>query len=202
MIKPIKLSYPKVHITSDTHFFHKNICAGESVWPDITKCRQFKDRFQMTETIINNINKYVDEDSLLIHLGDWSFGGKENINIALDAIQCKNIVLVRGNHDHNIEENDSRFLLCKDFLYLNVNGALLVLSHYPMFHWVDMEKGSIMLHGHCHGDESLLLRQIHENYRTMDVGVDIAYKLYNEYRPFELNEAVSFINDKQVLNRH
>ena len=90
--------------TSDTHYGHTNICRGVSTWersgPD--KTRDFPTLEEMNQTIIDNINSKVGEDDVLVHLGDWSFGGIENIWNLRKGIKCKNIYLVFGNHDHHI----------------------------------------------------------------------------------------------------
>ena len=44
-------------------------------------------------------------EDTLYHLGDWSFGGIENIWNFRKRINCKNIYLVPGNHDHHIKKN-------------------------------------------------------------------------------------------------
>ena len=59
----------------------------------------------MNNAIVNSINSVVREDDILIHLGDWSFGGIEQIWEFRKRIQCKNIYLFLGNHDHFIEQN-------------------------------------------------------------------------------------------------
>ena len=65
---------------SDTHFGHKNICYGVSEWENkITNTRPFNSLEEMNWAIVNSINNYVKEDDILYHLGDWSFGGIENI---------------------------------------------------------------------------------------------------------------------------
>ena len=77
----------KVWITSDTHYGHKNICRGVTNWrlPDgsvpIDQTRDFDTIERMNESIIRNINSVVGQDDVLIHLGDWSFGGFDNIEI-------------------------------------------------------------------------------------------------------------------------
>jgi len=71
----------KVFVTSDTHYGHKNICRGVTAWrlPDgsipIDQTRDFDTIEQMNESIISGINSVVGEDDVLIHLGDFSFGG-------------------------------------------------------------------------------------------------------------------------------
>lgn len=92
-------------VTSDTHISHKNIVRGETAWSlerANNSVRDFDTRDEMNITIINNINAVVRENDWLIHLGDWSFGGIEQIWEFRKRLNVKNILLVRGNHDHHI----------------------------------------------------------------------------------------------------
>ncbi len=74
----------KVWITSDTHYSHTNICRGVTNWRmsdgsiPITQTRDFDTIEKMNSRIVDNINEVVGQDDVLIHLGDWSFGGFEN----------------------------------------------------------------------------------------------------------------------------
>ncbi len=75
----------KVWTTSDTHYSHKNICRGVTNWrlpngdvPE-SQTRPFETLEKMNASIVNNINGLVGQDDVLIHMGDWSFGGFENI---------------------------------------------------------------------------------------------------------------------------
>jgi len=98
----------KAFFTSDTHFHHKNICEGLSDWDREKNAHQFRPFNTLEEldkTLVENINSTVGEDDVLIHLGDWSFGGKEQIWEFRKQIKCKNIHLILGNHDHHIEGN-------------------------------------------------------------------------------------------------
>ena len=65
-----KSDFNRLYITSDTHAYHKNICSGSTVW-DKGADRDFEDQFAMTDALVNNINKTVGEDDILINLGDW-----------------------------------------------------------------------------------------------------------------------------------
>ncbi len=96
-----------IWFTSDTHAFHKNICRGSTAWEDANgqNLRPFKDQYEMTEKLIENINKHVKQDDTLWHLGDWSFGGTNSIWNFRKRLNCKNIHLVYGNHDQHIEKN-------------------------------------------------------------------------------------------------
>lgn len=96
----------KVWFTSDTHYWHKNIVYGESVWPNKeTGTRRFDTTKEMSQHIVDNINKYVEEDDILVHLGDWSFGGIDNIWNFRKQLKVKDIILCVGNHDNNIKKN-------------------------------------------------------------------------------------------------
>ena len=98
----------KAFFTSDTHFHHKNICEGLSDWDREKNAHQFRPFNTLEEldkTLVENINSTVGEDDVLIHLGDWSFGGKEQIWEFRKQIKCKNIHLILGNHDHHIERD-------------------------------------------------------------------------------------------------
>ena len=81
-----------LYFTSDTHYGHTNICRATTNWTDADSVtRDFKSLDHMNDTIVDNINSIVGEDDVLIHLGDWSFGGFENIAEFRGRIICKNI---------------------------------------------------------------------------------------------------------------
>ena len=97
--------HQRIWFTSDTHYKHSNICRGTSNWPADSKTRDFDTLDKMNDMIVNNINHLVGEDDILFHLGDWSFGGFENIQEFRNRLICKNIHLILGNHDHHIERD-------------------------------------------------------------------------------------------------
>ena len=168
----------KVFVTSDTHFSHKNICRGVTSWhlPDgsvpIDQTRDFKTIEQMNESIVNGINSVVGQDDILIHLGDFSFGGFENIKIFRDRIICKEIHLILGNHDTHIENNRGNvqelFTSVNHYTKLMYKLKTFVLFHYPVVSWDGLNKGHIHLHGHVHLPTSLRFGKG----KKMDVGID------------------------------
>lgn len=186
------ISEKKVWITSDTHFGHANICRGTTNWrledgsiPE-DQTRDFDTLHQMNDTIVNNINAVVGQGDVLIHLGDWSFGGFDNIQKLRDRIICKEIHLLFGNHDHHIERNrgncQSLFTSVQHFLQIEYMGQTIESMHYPISSWNGLRKGRIHLHGHCH------LSNEHKfgNGRRMDVGMDG----HPEFRPYDLHREV------------
>lgn len=189
MIKFTKLPFKvdQVFLTSDTHYSHKNICLGSSEWDEehAASCRAFETVESMDNTIVNGINRMVEESDLLIHCGDWSFGGKDKIKEFRDRINCKNIILLQGNHDQHVSQEQVQAGLFMDFLqigFFNVQGLKFVCSHYPMSIWYQSHHDVPHFYGHVHGS--------YQNVgKSFDVGIDNIYKRFNRYRPISLSDA-------------
>jgi calcineurin-like phosphoesterase family protein len=191
--------------TSDTHYGHTNICRATTRWTDADNVtRDFKSLEHMNTTIVDNINEIVGENDILIHLGDFSFGGFENITEFRSRIICKNIHLVLGNHDHHIERNkdDIRRLFTSVNHYINLDirrpstvkkGEIdkfnFILMHFPIASWDGMNDGVMHLHGHVHLPKH---QRIAEG-RAIDVGVD-----GNEMYPLGLFEVINLLKDQPI----
>jgi len=194
-----------IWFTSDTHYSHTNI-SGPKISSWKSGFRHFDSVWEMNKCLVDNINKYVKEDDILYHLGDWSFGGAQNIKLFRDSIVCKNIHLVLGNHDQHIKDQEVK-LKETSFnpmdLFSSVNQVLEVshekhrffMSHYPHLSWNHASRGVIMLHGHEHGT----FDHLNENTSRMDVGVDTAKKLLGEFRPFSLEEIIQINTSKKII---
>ena len=114
-----------IYFIADTHYGHKNIVKGVSDWTDKSTCRNFKTIEEMNQAIVKKINQTVKEDDVLYHLGDWSFGGINNIWNFRKQINCKNIYLIYGNHDERIIDNSELPGVYKDStVRLDENGNL------------------------------------------------------------------------------
>jgi calcineurin-like phosphoesterase family protein len=188
--------------TSDTHYSHSNICSATTKWKDAEdKTRAFASLEEMNDTIVNNINDKVGEDDVLFDLGDWSFGGFENIEKFRKRIKCKNIHLILGNHDHHIERDKdgirSLFSSVHHYLDLEVYSSdfgkftkdRFILCHYPIASWNSMNDGVIHLHGHVH----LPKHQRIGNGRSLDVGVD-----GNDLKPISLYEVLDLLKHQPI----
>ena len=190
----------KVWITSDTHYNHSNICRGTTKWrtPNgdipIAQTRDFDTLDKMNDTIVNNINEVVGYDDILIHLGDWSFGGFEKIGEFRERLVCQKIYLTYGNHDHHIVNNNQGckmlFQECEWFQQLNYLGETLELMHYPIASWNGLNKGRIHLHGHCH----LPNNKKYGNGRRMDVGMDGN----TEFAPYDLKKIINDMKKRSI----
>jgi calcineurin-like phosphoesterase family protein len=190
----------KVWIISDTHYGHTNICRGITKWrlPDgsipIDQTRDFQTMDEMNDAIINNINSVVGQDDVLIHLGDWSFGGFENIKKFRDRIVCKEIHLILGNHDHHIENNrggcQELFASVNHYTKLMYKYDTIVLMHYPIDSWDGLNKGHIHLHGHCH----LPQQKVFGKGRRMDVGID--GNMF--FMPYSLDNVIKIVKERDI----
>jgi calcineurin-like phosphoesterase family protein len=191
---------------SDTHFSHSNICSATTKWRDAgDTVRKFSSLEEMNRTIVDNINAVVGEDDILFHLGDWSFGGFEQIEKFRSQLVCKNIHIVLGNHDHHIEKDkdgiQSLFSSVHSFIpHLLVkrekegSGGMMerfgfCVFHYPIASWIDMNQGIVHLHGHCHLPKHLKLGEG----RSLDVGMD-----GNDMKPYSLDEVMRLVKNQPI----
>ena len=192
----------KLWFTSDTHYNHANICSSTTKWSDPVTCREFKSLEHMNAHLVGNINEMVGQDDILFHLGDWSFGGFEQIELFRNQIVCKNVHIITGNHDHHIENNkegiQSLFSSVNKYLNLvvkyNVGTPLMgdarfALMHFPIASWDNMARGAIHLHGHVHFEAD---KRIGAG-KMMDVGCD-----GNELYPIEMSEVLKLMRDQPI----
>lgn len=229
----------KIYFTSDTHFHHSNICKGTTKWEDSRTYRPYETLSEMDNALVEAINSTVGENDILFHLGDWSFGGIEQIWEFRKQIKCKNIHLITGNHDHHIlgdkilpnchfnhnneivdgenpnkyeDSRDSMFSVQTQELFKSVatykfltvsipqgrvNGQQLknkkirlVLCHFPIASWHDMNKGVLHLHGHIHTPNEYKIGPG----KMMDVGVDGS----DGYKPYELREITQLLIPRPI----
>lgn len=192
----------RLYFTSDTHYNHANICSATTQWIDPVTCRDFKSLEHMNATLASNINEVVGQDDILFHLGDWSFGGFEQIEKFRNQLVCKNIHIITGNHDHHIEKNrdgiQSLFSSVNKYVNLDVKwnvGTPLMgeqrfaLMHFPIASWDNMATGSIHLHGHVHFPPN---KRIGKG-KMMDVGCD-----GNNLYPIDLSDILSIMRKQPI----
>lgn len=178
-----------IWFTADTHFGHKNI-AGKAVskWKD--GYRNFGSLRQMDDEFLYQINKHVDKNDTLYHLGDFCW---ERPIAYRNAINCKEIHLVYGNHD-KISKYVHLFDSISPYLKVSFRETTFCLFHYAMRVWDKSHHGSIHLYGHSHNS-------IDNNWgKSMDVGVDAIYGLKGEYRPISLDEVIKIMSKREIKN--
>lgn len=185
-------NYENVWLTSDSHYAHKNIVKGTSTWTDTIRCRNFDTVEEMNNAIEEGL-KVVGENDVLLHCGDIAFGGQENI-IKYVSLCRGDIILTYGNHDHNVRKKDdlqAYFKSAEDIQYIQFKGQNIVMCHYPLIVWHQHHKGAVNAFGHVHGN-------LEGRGRSHDVGVDVAFNMFGEYRPFSFDEFVEIANSKDI----
>ena len=165
----------------------------------------------MSRHIVKIWNQIVSEEDILYCLGDWSFAGIDNIKNFRNQLRCQTIHLVLGNHDDHIRKN--KIITSTDnignnyvqvqSLFSSVNEALTVkhgkhmfyLNHYAHRVWYGSHKGCIHLYGHSHDS----LDKNNQFWgKSMDCGIDSAYRILGEYRPFSIEEVISIMDKRDI----
>lgn len=158
---------PRLWFTADTHFGHANI---------IRHCaRPFAGVQEMDSVLMARWNARVQPDDEVFHLGDFAW---YPVGEALRALRHRlngRIRLVPGNHDRPQALLEAGIIdeVLPPIHELLVGGdagrarVTLVLCHYPLEEWNRSYRGSIHLHGHCHGR-----RPAPAGMRRLDVGAD------------------------------
>lgn len=206
-----------IYFSSDWHLGHgNNIVYSQRVWsvPDkfqelvvslkdankITLRKEWnpsKDTITVHDmTIIGNVNKTVGEDDTLYFLGDLLFAERDTYQDTLkmyrDLLKCKNIILLLGNHDKELKGCIPDL---PSVMMVNYESQKIFLSHFAHAIWDCSHHGAWHLYGHNHGTVEEKLDQIMPERKSMDVGIDNAYKLFGQARPF------SFLEIKAIMDK-
>lgn len=204
-----------IWFSSDFHLYHNNVVNHDN--------RPFRNELgepdvdTMHETLIENWNRVVGKNDIVFYLGDLCFA---NVKRAIPIVSRLNgtIHFVMGNHD---EYEDivkiGRFSSINDYIDLNIKGIPnlnktkrdkkgnviefadihFCLMHYPIHSWNRKHHGSVMVHGHCHGN---LHHDEDDNYyengkKAIDVGCNI-----NDYTPVSYKEIIEKFNLNPSIN--
>jgi calcineurin-like phosphoesterase family protein len=193
----------KIYFSSDSHYSHRNICSATSNWEAGRGTRKFNSLNEMNDRLVYELNAALGPDDILVHLGDWSFGGIESVAEFRNRINCKTIHLFLGNHDHHIANNKEG--VAELFTTVNKLETLdlrvpqgketkkytFECCHFPIASWDGLGKGYQHLHGHVHLPGHL---KIHQG-RAMDVGVD-----GNNYKPYSLNDILKALEGRPKMH--
>jgi calcineurin-like phosphoesterase family protein len=157
-----------IFFTSDTHFGHGGALGLYR--------RPFPSVAAMNAALVDRWNETVRPEDEIWHLGDFAIRQPAAVVAALLTRLNGTKHLVAGNNDPPATTDQRHWASVQRYAEVSLDGVLLVLCHYPFRSWHDMAKGSLDLHGHCHGRLKSMPRQV-------DVGVDAW-----EFRPVTLAE--------------
>lgn len=165
----------KTFVISDTHFNHENVIRYSN--------RPYSSVEEMNEFLIANWNDVVGSDDVIICLGDFALGKKEDIPgivARLNGIK----ILVRGNHDRNksFYEKCGFNFVCNDMEYTPLSGRNnrpIIFSHHPR---LGMSIDEVNIHGHIHEKE---LDETFDRSRYFNASVENI-----NYTPIDLQEII------------
>ena len=173
------------YFSSDLHFNHDRAFIYEN--------RGFKTVEEMNETIISRFNERVQENDTLFLLGDIMLGSDYEAGAALiNRLNCKNIKIIRGNHDTN-KRIETYQTLCPNIEFLGwadvirLNKRNYYLSHYPTLVNNFDETQPFNLYGHTHQKTSF--------YQDMPMNYHVGVDSHNCY-PVSIEEIEQDIANK------
>lgn len=146
----------RVWFTADLHLGHENI---------LRFCkRPFDSIGQHDEALIANWNSVVGPSDTIFVVGDFAH--------KMDPSRVRRIFerlsgekhLVIGNHDPR-HTQELPWASVSERLAVSVDGARLLLDHYPGRSWAGSNRGVTQLFGHTHG-------RLEDLWNACDVGVD------------------------------
>lgn len=163
-----------IKFISDLHYNHKGILKfGYS-------SRPWESVDDMNSGLIASLQSGLKKSDVLFDLGDMFWKVKDLTAIGiLKQLPCSEIYKLLGNHDsYTLWRTPMMKNLCSaigDLMEIIVDYEgeeyRLVLSHYPLLSWNHKTRGSIMLHGHCHGTMDPINSDLLSDLR-LDVGMD------------------------------
>ena len=182
-----------IYFTSDLHHSHKNIV-------DFTDRGKVTTKELHNEWLINVWNYTVAKGDLVYHLGDLSFATKySEISEFVSRLNGR-IVLLKGNHDRevNLQSLKDDNLIENWHMYKEIKVPLstgevqhIDLFHFPISSFHKQGYGAWMLAGHSHGNHK-------SEGKSLDVGLDSAYNLYQEHRFFSLLDVELYMSQRAV----
>ncbi len=175
---------PDIWVTSDTHFFHKNILKYNP------ESRPFNDVDEMNAALIERWNSCVKPGDIIYHLGDFGFATHKKLDGILHQLNGQ-IYGVFGNHDHAMRHHaiQKHFVWQRDYAEIKVDGHKVCLFHYPITEWNRAHHGSFHFHGHLHSNRVYG--------RSMDVGCDS-----NNCYPHNVRELIERLSKEQIVSEY
>lgn len=160
----------KLWFMSDLHYNHENVIKFNR--------RPFENVKEMNWHIEQELINKVGPGDILFDMGDlfWKTDETTMKNV-ISLASPKEWYKILGNHDnYNVYRKSyigTLFTLLSDILEINVDhegrNYKLTLCHYPMISWNGKARGTLMIHGHCHGNIDNI------NTESTDLRVDVGF---------------------------
>lgn len=171
-----------IWFTADWHFFHERVLEYHPKRKEIFGTNMK----EVTEKMILKWNSRIDKHDTVYILGDLAFGSTEEKRKLFQRLNG-NKILILGNHDKIADSNKCYFNHITQIKNMKFKKSVfpslpkdieVIMCHFPMFSWEHKEKGSIMLHGHCHGSIDTFNNADYPESVRIDVGIDSEFANY------------------------
>lgn len=178
----------KTFFTSDIHQGHENICKYTERLAETTVKEH-------DDWIVDIWNSQVNPNDIVWHIGDLSFDDYYGMSDFIKKLNGR-ICLIKGNHDSS--KNLDRLIkdnLIQGWMHykeIKILNNPTCLFHFPIAAWHRQGYGSYHLHGHCHS-------MYQGQGKSLDVGLDNAYKLYGTHRLFSEEDVQTFMKDRETF---
>ena len=187
-------TYPhsKIWVTSDLHLFHNNAIKHAT--------RPYKDVYENYDAVLKEIEEKVKPEDFLIILGDTIWQSQTSrITNFFKALPTSRVIVVFGNHDRekNYSEVVAQEIIMSagrlEHIKVRIEGIEYEFNfcHYPLLTWNRKHFGSMMIHGHCHGN----LDEYNESVPDLRVDVGWDSKLANNHF-VEIREILEYFKKK------
>lgn len=186
---------PNTHFTADLHLDTVGVLRGG--WGH----RPYDSCSEHNQGITDNINDCVMPRDRLVILGDHAYAKNaldqaRVIQTFMRGLKCKNLVFVNGNHDY-VEAMAGLGIKSYDYVMINWEKYQYFCCHYPMLTWPASHKGSIHCYGHTHAAYEADFDRIMPERRSLDTGLENAYRLLGKHRPFAWFEIVDLLKQRK-----
>lgn len=177
-----------IRYIADWHYGHTNILTYDK--------RPFQNVSDMNTTLIERWNTVVEKDGLVYILGDMFWCSEQDAVPILKSLNGQKI-LICGNHDqHRTAEFKKCFAAIYDYREITDQKRHVVLCHYPIICYKNMEEGWLHLYGHVHNSPeyevvkkaAVAIREIGFSCQMYNVGCMMPWMAYT---PRTLDEILS-----------
>jgi calcineurin-like phosphoesterase family protein len=180
----------KLYLTSDEHYHHRKIIGYQN--------RPFATLEEMNNTLVANHNAIVKENDTVIHIGDFSFGKKEDflstalklngVHFFMDGSHDLSLraFFVAAQADHYKQSWEGKIKLLPKLFEFTFNGEKIVLCHYALKKWWASHHGSLHFYGHSHGNDPDPIAN------SRDIGVDTT-----NFFPILIEDAIASVKNEK-----
>ena len=171
------------HYTADPHFGHERAV----LFPE----RKGFTVDSWAEMVLDEINSKTKKGDELFILGDFAFKDLAKWRM---KIRCKNVWLIKGNHDPSDEQ--CQFVFGDKFRHTyagKVKDQQCWMSHYPHMAWPSSHYGSFHLHGHLHDQRSQYWDSIWADRRMLDVAPESYLRIHGRFGIWSEDEVYDYM---------